>query len=138
MEHDDIYDLPDPEAQERAGHDAHIRRPPRDCTAGAPEQPQAYHRDEVHEDVEHTVRKDLHPKIPERLTFNQAQQVMPLQHLVEQDAINESAESDAKDPGCQVQASSAMCFNSDIRHELRPVRKAARKMVTQLKSGQLV
>jgi hypothetical protein len=52
--------------------------------------------------VEKPIRQDLNTDVSETFTVYQAQQVVPLQHLVQQDAVYEPAQSEAQDSGGNV------------------------------------
>jgi hypothetical protein len=61
----------------------------------APQQGQAPEPDQIHQHVEQPVGQALGADIPQHRAVDQAQQVMPLQHLMQQDAVKKSAQCDA-------------------------------------------
>jgi hypothetical protein len=95
MEHDHVRQLPHPEAEQRgAEQPPSVRRG--EAAAGAPEQPQAERGDRVDRHVEQAVGQDLRPDVAQRLARHEAEEVVPLQHLVQQDAVEEAAEGETE------------------------------------------
>jgi hypothetical protein len=91
----DVHRLPRPEAEQRgAEQPPPVRRG--EAAAGAPEQPQAERGDGVDRHVEQAVGQDLRPDVAQRLARHEAEEVVPLQHLVQQDAVEEAAEREAE------------------------------------------
>jgi hypothetical protein len=62
-----------------------------ELAARAPEQPEPRHRHRIHGDVKGAVGEDLDFDPAKVLAGRKAQQMVPLQHLVQQDAVEEAA-----------------------------------------------
>src|SRR5690606_1536759 len=85
--------MPNAEADEKIGQEAPRRAGRFEASPRAPEQPQAEGGDRIHEQMEVAVHQHLESDV---LSPDGAQQMMPLQNLMQQDAVEEAAEGEAQ------------------------------------------
>src|SRR5690606_35599143 len=92
---DAVEDMPDAKADQGIPEQATVSAGGRELTAGPPEQPRPDAGDNIHQGVEQTVGQDQEADILPRL-LDAAEQVVPLEHLMEHDAVQEAAEAEAE------------------------------------------
>ena len=84
--------MPQPEAHKGSGEDVPVVAGGQSMPT-TPQQPQADRCHHIHQQVKQAVGEDQHPYVMSGL-FNPAQQVMPLQNLMEQNTIEKPAKGE--------------------------------------------
>src|SRR4051794_33082829 len=96
MDQHHVHELPDAKAKDRPGQEDAVGRT---AITMAPEDQERSNCNHIDGNVKQTIRKDLCFEVLILLARDQTQEVMPLQHLVQENAIKESSQGEAKH-GC--------------------------------------